>query len=96
MLVSNLISSLFLAYLRHGIKRVIVLDFDLHHGNGTQAIAWSINAETSRKLEESEAQVAAGQNPQPAGPQVYYASLHDILSFPCEVDLLCNMESWIY
>lgn len=26
---------------RHGLARVAVLDFDVHHGNGTQAIFWS-------------------------------------------------------
>lgn len=25
---------------RHGVKRVAVVDFDVHHGNGTQAVAW--------------------------------------------------------
>ena len=24
----------------HGLSRVAVLDFDVHHGNGTQAILW--------------------------------------------------------
>jgi len=26
--------------LAHGLKRVAVIDFDVHHGNGTQAAAW--------------------------------------------------------
>jgi acetoin utilization deacetylase AcuC-like enzyme len=26
---------------RHGAKRVAVVDFDVHHGNGTQTIFWS-------------------------------------------------------
>src|SRR5205085_1434448 len=25
----------------HGVERVAVLDFDVHHGNGTQAAFWS-------------------------------------------------------
>lgn len=25
----------------HGVERVAILDFDVHHGNGTQAIVWS-------------------------------------------------------
>ena len=24
----------------HGLKRVAVMDFDVHHGNGTQAMFW--------------------------------------------------------
>jgi acetoin utilization deacetylase AcuC-like enzyme len=26
---------------RHGVERVVVVDFDVHHGNGTQEIFWS-------------------------------------------------------
>lgn len=26
---------------RHGLKRIAVVDFDVHHGNGTQAIFWN-------------------------------------------------------
>ncbi|CCG81234.1 Putative uncharacterized protein [Taphrina deformans PYCC 5710] len=37
-----------IAYARrhHGIKRAAILDFDLHHGDGSQSIAWSINETT--------------------------------------------------
>lgn len=33
------------AHAQHGIDRVIVLDIDLHHGNGTQTLAWRMNAD---------------------------------------------------
>ncbi|KAF8312120.1 Arginase/deacetylase [Clavulina sp. PMI_390] len=82
--VNNVMIGVAHAHLKYGVKRFVVLDFDLHHGNGTQAITWSINAETMRQREENDAKVAAGLPPSPTGPQVYYASLHDILSFPCE------------
>ena len=95
------------AHIQHGVKRVIIFDIDLHHGensihsrvrthsrlvlgNGTQAIAWSINAETHRKRLESIARLEAegppltGGNEERPGLQIFYASLHDILSFPCE------------
>ncbi|UZJ56237.1 hypothetical protein CBS101457_005557 [Exobasidium rhododendri] len=93
------------AYKEHGIDRVAILDFDLHHGNGTQAIAWRINADTVRLDLESEAKRKATQAefdrkarkgrksggdstlevPQPKrGLKVFYGSLHDIESFPCE------------
>lgn len=36
------------AYAKHGIDRIAILDFDLHHGDGTQSIVWRINEETSR------------------------------------------------
>ncbi|KAI0647911.1 Arginase/deacetylase [Trametes meyenii] len=68
------------AHLKHHITRVIIFDIDLHHGNGTQAIAWGINEETYRKQLEAEAG-APVHNP---GLQVYYGSIHDILSYPCE------------
>jgi histone deacetylase HOS3 len=49
-------------------------------GNGMQSIVWQINEE------EYQAKLAAeaGGPPKP-GFQVYYGSVHDILSFPCEV-----------
>jgi histone deacetylase HOS3 len=81
------------AHLRHGIKRAIILDFDLHHGNGTQSIVWSINADTDRREDESKARVSAGLEPLPSGLRVYYASLHDIHSFPCEVCRLTTLTT---
>ncbi|KAI1790191.1 Arginase/deacetylase [Ganoderma leucocontextum] len=68
------------AHLQHNINRVVIFDIDLHHGNGTQAIAWQINEETYRKQLEAEAGVPPGK----PGLQVYYGSIHDILSYPCE------------
>lgn len=34
-----------IAYARqkYGVKRAVILDFDLHHGDGSQAIAWNMN-----------------------------------------------------
>ncbi|KAF8215203.1 histone deacetylase complex protein [Mycena galopus ATCC 62051] len=68
------------AHIQHGINRIVILDIDLHHGNGTQSIVWQMNEETYRQALESEAG-APSLNP---GPQVYYGSIHDILSYPCE------------
>ncbi|GAA5856329.1 hypothetical protein JCM8547_000871 [Rhodosporidiobolus lusitaniae] len=44
------------AYLTHGINRVVILDVDLHHGNGTQELVWRINAEAQRIVSEREQQ----------------------------------------
>ena len=52
-------------------------------GNGTQSIAWQINEETYRLTLESEH--AKENGTQKPGLQIYYSSLHDILSYPCEV-----------
>ncbi|KAG1732391.1 arginase deacetylase [Suillus paluster] len=73
------------AHLKHGIKRVVILDIDLHHGNGTQSIVWQINEETYRQTLESE-QSPSEPNAPPFkhGPQIFYGSIHDVLSFPCE------------
>ncbi|KAF8625944.1 hypothetical protein AX17_006670 [Amanita inopinata Kibby_2008] len=68
------------AHLRHGIQRVVIFDIDLHHGNGTQSIAWQINEESYRQILEKE----AGSPDAKTGPQVFYGSIHDVLSYPCE------------
>lgn len=68
------------AHLKHNIKRVVIFDIDLHHGNGTQSIVWQINEETYRQKLEQE----AGAPPEKSGAQIYYGSVHDILSYPCE------------
>ncbi|TFK27572.1 Arginase/deacetylase [Coprinopsis marcescibilis] len=68
------------AHLKHGIKRIAIFDIDLHHGNGTQSIVWQINEETYRQNLEQE----AGAPPNEPGAQIYYGSIHDILSYPCE------------
>jgi histone deacetylase HOS3 len=67
------------AHLKHGIRRIVILDIDLHHGNGTQSIVWQINEEAYQTRLAAE----AGAPPKP-GLHVYYGSVHDILSFPCE------------
>ncbi|KAJ6585574.1 histone deacetylase complex protein [Mycena capillaripes] len=68
------------AHLQHGIDRIVIFDIDLHHGNGTQSIAWQMNEETYRQTLETE----GGAPPTKKGPRVYYGSIHDILSYPCE------------
>ncbi|TBU48589.1 Arginase/deacetylase [Dichomitus squalens] len=68
------------AHLQHNINRVVILDIDLHHGNGTQSIAWQINEETYRRRLEVEGGAPLGK----PGLQIYYGSIHDILSYPCE------------
>ena len=50
-------------------------------GNGTQSIVWQINEETYRVKLEEEHGAPLGK----AGLQIFYGSLHDILSYPCEV-----------
>ncbi|KAK0493350.1 histone deacetylase complex protein [Armillaria luteobubalina] len=78
--VNNVAVSAAHAHLQHGINRVVIFDIDLHHGNGTQSIVWQINEESYRKTLESE----GGAPDIKPGPRIYYGSIHDILSYPCE------------
>jgi hypothetical protein len=71
-----------LAHIQHGIKRAVIFDIDLHHGNGTQSIVWQINEESYRRRIENEFNPNATDE---SGLQVFYGSIHDILSYPCEV-----------
>jgi histone deacetylase HOS3 len=70
-----------LAYLEHDIDRAIILDIDLHHGNGTQDIALRLNSDTYH-----EELLVEGGKPAPAngkrGMKVFYGSVHDIVSNP--------------
>ncbi|KAF8120660.1 histone deacetylase domain-containing protein [Boletus edulis] len=68
------------AHLNHGMQRIVILDIDLHHGNGTQSIVWQVNEETYQQTLESDSSKTAAK----PGPRIFYGSLHDILSFPCE------------
>ncbi|PWN28626.1 Arginase/deacetylase [Jaminaea rosea] len=47
------------AYQQYGVDRVVILDIDLHHGNGTQKIVWRINEEAERLDREREARIAS-------------------------------------
>ncbi|KAI5783909.1 histone deacetylase domain-containing protein [Peziza echinospora] len=60
----------------HNLTHAVILDIDLHHGDGSQAIAWTLNdvlANSSPK-----------KPPTSPIPQIAYLSLHDINSYPCE------------
>lgn len=63
------------AAMTHGLTHAAILDFDLHHGDGSQAIAW----EQNRK-----AFSAARNAAQHKKTAIGYFSLHDINSYPCE------------
>ncbi|RMZ88118.1 hypothetical protein DV736_g4655, partial [Chaetothyriales sp. CBS 134916] len=63
------------AAMTHGLTHAAIIDFDLHHGDGSQAIAWAHN-----RNGQSAAKNAAPHKKVPIG----YYSLHDINSYPCE------------
>jgi len=66
-------------------------DYDYGRGNGTQSIVWQINEETYRQTIENE---EAKPNAE-SGLQVFYGSIHDVLSYPCEVRPCLEFQNFI-
>jgi histone deacetylase HOS3 len=64
------------AALNHGLTHAAIIDFDLHHGDGSQAIAWEHN---------TRAQSVPKNAPAWKKTSIGYFSLHDINSYPCEM-----------
>ncbi|KAI4602527.1 hypothetical protein KJ359_009775 [Pestalotiopsis sp. 9143b] len=62
-------------FLNHGLTHAAIIDFDLHHGDGSQDIAWEYN---QRK------HWSKGNAAQWKKSSIGYFSLHDIQSYPCE------------
>jgi len=63
----------------HGLTHAAVVDFDLHHGDGSQSITWDRNSKNNIK------RLTARPNSKlKLGPDIGYYSLHDINSYPCE------------
>ncbi|CCU97398.1 unnamed protein product [Malassezia sympodialis ATCC 42132] len=124
--VNNAVVAAAHAYRAHKIDRILVLDIDLHHGNGTQALVWRMNADAAEadqrrqaKLSSTLRQASKGSTPAtrsaakaaeaartpyqqllheeslvgPRAQRLFYGSLHDIESYPCEngdMDLIRN------
>lgn len=63
----------------YGLTHAAILDFDLHHGDGSQAITWERNSANNVK------RLNAKNNKQKLGPDIGYYSIHDINSYPCEM-----------
>lgn len=62
----------------HGLTHAAIIDFDLHHGDGSQAITWERNARPVKAAK------GATKNAQNRKAAIGYFSLHDINSYPCE------------
>ncbi|KAK2616851.1 histone deacetylase [Conoideocrella luteorostrata] len=73
--VNNVHVGIMHGVLSHGLTHAAIIDFDLHHGDGSQAITWHHNsrATTAKKTEAAWKKTSIG-----------YFSLHDINSYPCE------------
>lgn len=64
----------------YGLTHAVILDFDLHHGDGSQAITWERNRQNNEK------RLTAKPNSKlKLSPDIGYYSLHDINSYPCEM-----------
>lgn len=64
------------AALNHGLTHAAIIDFDLHHGDGSQSITWEHN---NRSL------CIPKNAPSWKKTSIGYFSLHDINSYPCEM-----------
>ncbi|KAI4250506.1 MAG: hypothetical protein L6R40_000105 [Gallowayella cf. fulva] len=60
----------------HDLTHAAIIDFDLHHGDGSQSIAWAHNARVANMPKNT---------PQSKRTAIGYFSLHDINSYPCEM-----------
>lgn len=64
------------AALNHCLTHAAIIDFDLHHGDGSQSIAWDHNSRAAKLPKYA---------PQSKKTAIGYFSLHDINSYPCEM-----------
>jgi len=76
--LNNVVCGAVYAARQYGIKYVSIIDFDLHHGDGTQAIVRQLSV-------HQPAPPGAAPNTGVTPPIMFYGSLHDILSYPTEV-----------
>lgn len=73
--VNNVHVGIMYGILNHSVTHAAIIDFDLHHGDGSQAITWQHNSRS----------VSATKNASPwKKTSIGYFSLHDINSYPCE------------
>jgi histone deacetylase HOS3 len=63
------------AMMTYGCTHAAIIDFDLHHGDGSQAIAWARNKKVQNMSKNT---------PNWKKTSIGYFSLHDISSYPCE------------
>lgn len=64
------------AVLTHGLTHAAIIDFDLHHGDGSQSITWAHNAKVASMPKNTSISKRTA---------IGYFSLHDINSYPCEM-----------
>ncbi|UNI16626.1 Histone deacetylase [Purpureocillium takamizusanense] len=74
--VNNVHVGIMHGVLTQGMTHAAIIDFDLHHGDGSQSITWQHNTRA----------VSATKNASPwKKTSIGYFSVHDINSYPCEM-----------
>ena len=63
------------AMMTYGMTHAAIIDFDLHHGDGSQSITWARNKKVNNMSKNT---------PNWKKTSIGYFSLHDINSYPCE------------
>ncbi|KAJ9123182.1 hypothetical protein QFC22_001375 [Naganishia vaughanmartiniae] len=98
--VNNVVVGAMHGYLKHDQDRSVIIDFDLHHGNGTQAILMNLNEVShhedllnkgGKPLRPLTSEERHNGGRRRRGWKGFYGSLHDIWSYPCEdgsIDLI--------
>ncbi|KAK8079542.1 hypothetical protein PG997_007360 [Apiospora hydei] len=71
-------------FMNHGMTHAAIIDIDLHHGDGSQAIAWDHN---TRRIKQPKNAAAWKKS------SIGYFSLHDINSYPCEAGDIDNIKN---
>ena len=74
--INNVHVGISYAAMTHGLTHAAILDFDLHHGDGSQEITWEQNRRAAATPKNAAAYKKA---------RIGYFSLHDINSYPCEM-----------
>lgn len=74
--VNNVHVGIMHAILTQGLTHAAIIDFDLHHGDGSQAITWEHNS----RAQATTKGIASWKK-----TSIGYFSLHDINSYPCEM-----------
>ncbi|CEI68553.1 unnamed protein product [Fusarium venenatum] len=74
--VNNVHVGIMHAALEHGLTHAAIIDFDLHHGDGSQSITWQHNNRAKNAAKNAAAWKKSS---------IGYFSLHDINSYPCEM-----------
>lgn len=80
------------AAMNHGLTHAAIIDFDLHHGDGSQTITWDHNR-SAHNMQNPKSAPAHKKTP------IGYYSLHDINSYPCEMgdeDKIRNASTCIH